>query len=334
MKFSKATCLLLILFFFSSTSLFASGRKDSDTAKFATAEELHNLNTNETKSDTPPTNTVDSVPKADDVSNAPSTILLDQIQSLEVPLCPAIKSTLPSEQIPVEPTSEPFQSDIHDHEVHQYNGFELCYREKYEVAEWVAYKLTAADLITVAERTDDFRADTKISSGSATPQDYSRSGYDRGHLAPAADMEWSEKSVHDSFLMSNMTPQAPSFNRGMWKDLESQVRTWANRFGEVFVVTGPILEKDASEFQSIGQNKVAVPEYFYKVLLSQLHDETHTIIAAAFILPNTKCEGTIYDYMVSIDEVERRTGIDFFFLLPDDIEIPLEQSNDISAWNK
>src|SRR5574344_486441 len=332
MKFSKSTCLLLILFFFSSTSLFASGRKDSDTAKFATAEELHNLNTNETKSDTPPTNPVDSVPKADDVSNAPSTILLDQIQSLEVPLCPAIKSTLPSEQIPVEPTSEPFQSDIHDHEVHQYNGFELCYREKYEVAEWVAYKLTAADLITVAERTNDFRADTKITTGSATPQDYTRSGYDRGHLAPAADMEWSERSVHDSFLMSNMTPQAPQFNRGMWKELEEQVRLWAETFGEVYVVTGPVLEKKAAAYKHIGADEVTVPEYFYKVLLAQLNDESHTVIGIGFILPPQACTGPISDSAVTIDAVERRTNLDFFSPLPDPTENTVEAEEQLSYW--
>lgn len=338
-KYIFSVCLLLV--FFSTLHAFPFGKKDSDTATYATAEELSRQNHAET---TDSKNTVDPDKKTSSQSGSSvkteaenvsqnKIIILDDIQSLEVPLCPATRALIADGSAPKQSDGTPsFQTNEHDHEVHQYSGFELCYREKYEDAEWVAYKLVRDELNTVIGRTDDFRADTKISTGSATPQDYTRSGYDRGHLAPAADMEWSEKSAHDSFLMSNMTPQAPQFNRGMWKDLEAQVRSWADRFGEVYVVTGPILEKESEKYKSIGADKVAVPEFFYKVLLTQLDDEAHTVLAAAFILPNTKCEGSIYDYVVSIDEVELRTGIDFFYLLPDDIENRIEQNADVSAW--
>lgn len=237
---------------------------------------------------------------------------------LEIPVC---KGTLSDDE-----------ND--DHEVHTYNGFTLCYRENYEVAEWVAYSLTKEELNAVTGRSDNFKSDTKISTGSAELSDYKGSGYDRGHLAPAADLEWSKESCNDSFLLSNMTPQAPQFNRGLWKTLEEQVRKWAGTFGEVFVVTGPILEKPASEYNSIGKNKVSVPEYFYKVLIADISEKQDgsDLIGCAFILPNQKCEGSIWDYAVSIDEVEKRSGIDFFSLIPDETENSIEKMTDYSKW--
>lgn len=235
------------------------------------------------------------------------------VKNIEIPLCPATVN-----------------GSAEDHEVHSYNGFQLCYRESYEDAEWVAYVLTRDELNAVTERSNKFHADKEISTGSATPSDYTNSGYDRGHLAPAADLVWSEKSMNDSFLMSNMTPQAPDFNRGMWKSLEEQVRSWAQEFGEVVVVTGPILEKDASEYKKIGKNQVAVPEYFYKVLLAQ--DSSGVKIGIAFILPNSKCEGSIWNYSVCIDDVEKRTNLDFFSLLDDSLENQIEANTNLSFW--
>ncbi len=235
------------------------------------------------------------------------------VKNIEIPLCPAT-----------------LNGNAEDHEVHSYNGFQLCYRESYEDAEWVAYVLTRDELTGVTERSNKFHADKAISTGSATPSDYTNSGYDRGHLAPAADLLWSTESMDDSFLMSNMTPQAPDFNRGMWKSLEEQVRSWAETFGEVVVVTGPILEKDASEYKKIGKNQVAVPEYFYKVLLAQ--DSSGVKIGIAFILPNSKCEGSIWDYSTSIDEVEKRTNLDFFSLLEDSTENQIEANTNFDDW--
>lgn len=235
------------------------------------------------------------------------------VKNIEIPLCPATVN-----------------GSAEDHEVHSYNGFQLCYRESYEDAEWVAYVLTREELNAVTERSNKFHSDKEISTGSATPSDYTNSGYDRGHLAPAADLVWSEESMNDSFLMSNMTPQAPDFNRGMWKSLEEQVRSWAQEFGEVVVVTGPILEKDASEYKKIGKNQVAVPEYFYKVLLAQ--DSSGVKIGIAFILPNSKCEGSIWDYSVSIDDVEKRTNLDFFSLLDDSLENQIEANTNFTEW--
>ena len=114
--------------------------------------------------------------------------------------------------------------------------------------------------LRAAKRGDDFRPDPAVPTGSATPQDYTRSGYDRGHLAPAADMSFSVKTMSESFYMSNMSPQAPQFNRGIWSKLEKQVRHFATKEKRIVVVTGPILPVEKTI--TIGANKVTVPQYF------------------------------------------------------------------------
>lgn len=217
-----------------------------------------------------------------------------------------------------------------NHEIVSHNGFTLCYREEYEQSEWVAYEFTKSELIKASSRSNNFKADPAISTLSATPEDYTRSGYDRGHLAPAADLSWSTESMNDSFYMSNMSPQAPSFNRGIWKNLEEKVRTWVEKFGTVYVVSGPILEKPASEYKSIGKNQVSVPEFYYKALLAK--DEDGKLFAIGFILPNEKSSENIFTFAVPVDEVENRTGLDFFAALPDETENQLERSFSISDW--
>ncbi len=228
-----------------------------------------------------------------------------------------------------------------DHERRDYEYYSICYRESYEQAEWSAYCLTKEHLVKNASRSDDFRPDPEISTGSATLADYKGSGYDRGHLSPAADFSFDKNAMSETFYMSNMSPQAGSFNRGIWKDLESTVREWAEEFGRVYVVSGPVLDKPASEYESIGKDKVSVPQYYYKVLLAPLYadekdretpDDAKDVIAIGFIFPNEKCAGTIFDYAASIDEVEKRTGLDFFYELEDSVENKVEAETDTAKW--
>lgn len=228
-----------------------------------------------------------------------------------------------------------------DHERRNYEYYSICYRESYEQAEWSAYCLTSEHLQKNASRTDDFRPDPEISTGSATLADYKGSGYDRGHLSPAADFAFDKTAMSETFYMSNMSPQAGGLNRGIWKDLEATVRNWAAQFGRVYVVSGPILEKPAEDYESIGSDKVTVPQYYYKVLLAPLYadekdretpDDAKNVIAIGFIFPNEKCDGGIFDFAVSIDEVEKRTGIDFFNELSDDIENKIEAEVDVKDW--
>ncbi len=233
------------------------------------------------------------------------------------------------------------QNHAKDHELRNYEYYSICYRENYEQAEWSAYCLTGDHLVKNAGRSDDFRPDPKISTGSATLADYKGSGYDRGHLSPAADFAFDKTAMSETFYMSNMSPQAGSFNRGMWKDLEATVRDWAKKFGRVYVISGPVLEKDSGEYETIGANGVSIPQYYYKVVLAPLYEDENdaatpadakNICAIAFIFPNKKCEGSFFDYAVSIDDVERRTGLDFFSQLDEEMQDKVERSVILENW--
>ena len=206
--------------------------------------------------------------------------------------------------------------------------YALCYSEPHEQASWVAYDLSRTEATRKAsDRTDDFRRDPAVPTGSASLSDYRGSGYDRGHLAPAGDMAFSGRAMSESFYLSNMSPQEPSFNRGIWRSLESLVRGWAAEKGHLYVVTGGIFQTVKGR---IGSNRVSVPGHYYKVVLV---NQPSVQKAVAFILPNQKGSGPLSRYVTTIDEVERRTGIDFFAALPDPVEDELESAVDLSAWS-
>ena len=228
-----------------------------------------------------------------------------------------------------------------DHELREFKYYSLCYRESYEQAEWSAECVKSSMLQKNATRSNDFRPDEKISTGSATLADYKGSGYDRGHLVPAADMSFDADAMSETFYMSNMSPQAPQFNRGIWVNLETQVRSWAQKFGKIYVVSGPVLNKSAAEFPSIGKNQVSVPEFYYKVILAPVFkddedkntpEDSESAMAIGFIIPNQKCEKEFWDYAVSVDEVENITNIDFFSQLEDSLENQIESAFQLENW--
>ncbi len=211
----------------------------------------------------------------------------------------------------------------------QHTGYTLNYCEEYEQPYWVAYVLTADEVFaTNAERDDNFHEDSSIPTGSATLADYKGSGYDRGHLIPAADQKWSAQAMDDSFYLSNMSPQVGSFNRGIWADLESVVRTFAAQNQAICVVTGPVLTD--GPYKTIGVNEVAVPNYYYKAILDYTGDEHKAI---GFLLKNEGSEAALTTFAVSIDQLEEVTGLDFFTSLPDDEEKVLEASFDVTLWD-
>jgi endonuclease G len=214
-------------------------------------------------------------------------------------------------------------------QVIEHGSYILSYDEKHEQAEWVAYELTASEAQGSYERTNNFRRDPKVETGSASLADYKGSGYDRGHLAPAADMSFTRSAMSQSFYLSNMTPQEPAFNRGIWRKLESRVRDWAQNNGSVYVMTGGIL--NGSYKDEIGPNDVTVPSYYYKVILD--YDGPSQSKAIAFILPNKRGTKPLKDYAVAVDAVEQRTGIDFFHELPDAVENKLEASVSTGDWS-
>ena len=207
-------------------------------------------------------------------------------------------------------------------------GYALGYIEKHEQPAWVQYIMTSEEVSRrAAKRGDDFRPDPEIPTGSATPQDYTRSGYDRGHLAPAADMSFSGKTMSESFYMSNMSPQAPQFNRGIWSKLEKQVRHFATREKRIVVVTGPILP--AEKTITIGANKVTVPQYYYKVI----YDTTPPEKMIAFVLPNKGSSADLRTFVVTVDKVEELTGLDFFSTVPQPKQEQLERTITVENWD-
>lgn len=208
-----------------------------------------------------------------------------------------------------------------------HTGYSLLYNEKYKQSNWVAYELTKQETNKIFERSNNFISDPKVKSVNAFDKDYKGSGYDKGHLAPAADMGWSATTMTESFYYSNMSPQQQGFNRGIWKKLEELVRTWAIENQAVYVVTGPVLSKGLS---TIGYNKIAVPNYYYKVILDY---KEPNIKGIGFILPNESSKSLLQNYAVSIDSVEKVTGIDFFYLLKDQEENLIEKELCINCWS-
>ena len=204
-------------------------------------------------------------------------------------------------------------------------GYSFLYNEEYEQASWVAYELTREETNKVFKRTNRFKPDPAVSTLTANDADYARSGYDKGHLAPAADMGWSATTMEESFYYSNMSPQVPGFNRGIWKKLEERVRSWAIENNSLLIVTGPVLKKG---LKTIGADRVSVPELYYKVILDNHEPETKGI---AFLIPNASQSAELQSFVVSIDSVESVTGIDFFPNFPNEDQI--EKTSTIGQWS-
>ncbi|HQL69384.1 MAG TPA: DNA/RNA non-specific endonuclease [Bacteroidales bacterium] len=205
-------------------------------------------------------------------------------------------------------------------------AYSLSYNEQHEQANWIAYQYTRAETVKHIERKDKFIIDPHIPTGSADANDYKNSGYDRGHLAPAADMLFDQRAMEESFYFSNMSPQIHAFNNGIWKKLEKQVRDWAEQYDTIYVVTGPVLTPG---LPTIGHNKVSVPEYYYKVILKYSPPDIRGI---GFIVPVNATNKNLKTYAVSIDSVENFTNINFYYLLIDQVEQKTESNFKPSLW--
>lgn len=206
-------------------------------------------------------------------------------------------------------------------------AYTASYNSDTRLPNWVAWQLTAEHTSGPHKRGGiDFAEDEDVPEPRATDWDYYRSGYDRGHLCPSADNKWSEAAQRESFLFTNICPQNHSLNAGDWNEMEQQCRRWAKELGSIHIVSGPILYK--SKHKTIGKNKVVVPEAFFKVVLCTEGEPK----AIGFIYKNQPGNRPKGDYVNSVDEVERITGIDFFPALPDDVESRVEASADIADW--
>lgn len=237
-------------------------------------------------------------------------------------------------QVIVEPEKEDIAGDLErpilitsrPEQIINHAGYSVSFNSEWHIPNWVSYELTQDETMGNLKRTDKFVIDPEVSSICATNEDYSHSGYDRGHMAPAADMKWNSTVMKECFYFSNMCPQKHSLNAGRWKTLEEKVRDWAQQDSAIVVICGPIVEKG---YQTIGSNKVVVPQRFFKVILAPYSRSPKAI---GFIMKNDKEALPLGSYAVTVDSVEKLTGMDFFSALPDDIENKVESNMNTSTW--
>lgn len=201
----------------------------------------------------------------------------------------------------------------------QRTGYTLFYDNRNKTPHWVAWELTKEETRGNVERTNRFEADPDVIGSKVEYRDYTGSGYDRGHMAPAGDMKWSKKAMEESFYMSNICPQDHDLNTNDWNDLENKCREWARRYGKVYIVCGPIYTGERNEY--IGTRRVKVPDAFFKAVL--VHTDRKQC-ALGFIFENEAGERPLEKYLVPVDKIEKVTGLDLFAALPDDLECKLE----------
>jgi len=225
--------------------------------------------------------------------------------------------SLPFNYLPTSTTGQIIKHDF----------YTLSYNEKAEQAEWVAYELTKAQLGRTHRKRPYFIRDKKVKTRSADYRNYKKSGYSKGHLCPAGDRKFSKEAFKETFLTSNISPQKLDFNAGVWNRLEGKVRYWASKNKRLYVVTGGVL---TSNLKTIGREEVAVPKQFYKILLDYTEPQ---IKAIAFLMPHQNSKKPLFKFVVSIDEIEQLTGIDFFPALPDDLEEKLESTSNYKNWS-
>lgn len=193
------------------------------------------------------------------------------------------------------------------------------------IANCAEYELLASELHGAQERAGEFARDPGV-TGCPDPVDYAGSGMDRGHLVPAADLKWSAQAMRQSFLLTNVCPMHKALNEGGWAKLEEKVREWVVRDSALLVIAGPIV---IATDTTLASGKVTVPSRYFKVVMAPC---VRPMRAIAFIYPNGPCGGRLHEYAVSVDEVERQTGLDFFPLLPSDVQQRLESPVNLDAW--
>lgn len=206
-------------------------------------------------------------------------------------------------------------------------GYAVGYSYHYKDPVYSVVHLTKESAQGTVKRKDSFKEDASIPTQyRATLNDYKNTPYDRGHMTSAGDLSWSYDTMIESFYLSNMVPQNPSVNRGPFRMLEITVRNWAIKHGSLYVYTGPVF---MNNYSVIGKSAVAVPQDVYKVVYDPALNK-----AIAFIIPNLLNVDVkdMTEYVVSIDEVERLTGIDFFPTMPADKKSVKEQISKMEEW--
>lgn len=214
-----------------------------------------------------------------------------------------------------------------DETIIDYAGMKVSFNSTKHIPNWVAWELTAAEATGQEERKSKFMTDNRV-AGCSMPDDYTNSGYDRGHMAPAGDMKWSPLAMKESFYMTNICPQHKKLNAGSWKRLEEKCRDWALADSAIIIIAGPVLTDKITE--TIGSNNVIVPKRFFKVILSPYSNPPRAI---GFIMPNGAVPGGMQTAAMSVDDVEQITGHDFFSTLPEQTEQTVESQCQFHKWS-
>ncbi|MDA8793605.1 DNA/RNA non-specific endonuclease [Bacteriovoracaceae bacterium] len=219
-----------------------------------------------------------------------------------------------------------YEPSCHQGIIIQHNYYNLCYSISNEISLWGSHLLRKSFVKGEEGRTEDFRKDEKIEESNVDEDSYKRSGFDRGHLVPAADMAKNFHSMSESFYMSNMTPQLPSFNRGIWKKLENQVRNWVLEGRDMIVITGAILPKEPEKVNDL----ISIPKFFYKIVFDFKNKNEMKMIA--FLLPHEKSNKDLAEFAVSVDRIEDMTDLNFFNNLSIEEQVKLESQVEVKDW--
>ena len=213
-------------------------------------------------------------------------------------------------------------------QIKEYTGFKVSFNKENHTPNYVAWELLGSEVNGDVSRSNNFWQDAEI-EGCPAHRDYTYSGYDRGHMCPAADQKWSSDAMNDCFVMANMCPQIHELNAGAWETLENKERQWAKRDSAIMIIAGPIYtENDTKRIGDIG---VRVPGAFFKAFLAPYVKQPRAI---AFVYPNMSSPGNMQDYSMSIDELEEILGYDLFSSLPDEIENDVEAAASFTEWNR
>lgn len=209
-----------------------------------------------------------------------------------------------------------------DEQILMHKSYAVSYNPRTRLANWVAWHLTANHTNGNVNRPQRaFHDDEEVEDCTHFWEYNSSHAYNRGHMCPAGDNKWDKEAMYDSFLMTNVLPQHQSLNSGVWNDIEIQCRDWAQKEGDIYIVSGPIFYKHRTgEQKTLGKNKIPIPDAFFKVVMSNNGRGK----GIGFICPNKSGGHNIEEFVETIDDVETVTGIDFFPALPDDVEEEIE----------
>ena len=222
----------------------------------------------------------------------------------------------------------PYLPEAEDNEIIEHMGFTLSYNPSRRIPNWVAYELLDSELYGDFERADEFKPDPSFKGRQAYDSDYRGSGWDRGHMAPSADMKWSSQVQEECFYLTNICPQNHNLNAGVWNDLEKRVRAEARYYKRLWVVCGPVVGRN--KHGSIGQNKVTVPDGFFKALLTRRAEGDY--ISIGFYFPNEAGREPLSSYAMSVNDLEELVGMDLFYHLDPAVQESVESVFNPSDW--